>query len=332
LNTAFGTGPFQELQLVTTPIRDLLTGDTRSTLWMLTGAVGLVVLVAVINVAAILLAQLAARRREIAVRAALGAARGRLLRQLFIEALTLYVPAGIGALAVAWGSLRWLQSAIPALLPGAPLALIATPEEAASAFPDRLPVLPLTLAAPATPGRLDPANAPAVIASIEQAVAFAKAGRAGGVVTNPIQKSVLTAAGFPHPGHTEFLGELASAGHAPVMMLACPGLRVVPVTVHVALRQAVAALTTAAIIDRGRLVAEALQRDFGIAAPRLVVAGLNPHAGEDGTMGREDIEIVAPAVAALRAQGIAVRGPLPADTMFTPPSMSSVFTGISAWS
>jgi predicted permease len=127
ISAEFGTGPFQELQLVATPVLDLLTGDARFTLWMLTGAVALLLIVAVINVAAILLAQLAARRREIAVRAALGAARGRLLRQLFVEALTLYVPAGIGALAVAWGLLRWLQSAVPALLPGAPLATAAIP-------------------------------------------------------------------------------------------------------------------------------------------------------------------------------------------------------------
>ncbi|MDA0206573.1 MAG: ABC transporter permease [Acidobacteria bacterium] len=127
LNEQFGMGPFQELQLVATPILDLLTGDARSTLWMLSAAVALVLLVAAINVAAILLAQLTARRREIALRAALGAARGRLLRQLFIEALTLYVPAGMGALAVAWGLLRWLQSAVPALLPSAPLATAAIP-------------------------------------------------------------------------------------------------------------------------------------------------------------------------------------------------------------
>ncbi|PWS36943.1 4-hydroxythreonine-4-phosphate dehydrogenase PdxA [Falsiroseomonas bella] len=240
-------------------------------------------------------------------------------------ALTMGEPAGIGPeiTIAAWRAVRaagpvFFLIGDPALLPGAPLALIERPEQAADAFPEALPVLPLSLAAPAVPGRLDPRNAPAVIAAIEQAVAFARAGRAGGVVTNPIQKSVLTAAGFPHPGHTEFLGELAGTGVPPVMMLACPGLRVVPVTIHVSLKRAAAELTTAAIVTQGLVVAEALRRDFGIAAPRLVVAGLNPHAGEDGTMGREDIEIVAPAVAALRAQGIAVRGPLPADTLFTP--------------
>jgi 4-hydroxythreonine-4-phosphate dehydrogenase len=234
-------------------------------------------------------------------------------------------PAGIGPeiTLAAWRAVRaggqpFFAITDPVLLPGAPLALIDAPEQAAAAFEHALPVLPLSLAARAQPGRLDPANAPSVIASIEQAVAFAKAGRAGGVVTNPIQKSVLTAAGFPHPGHTEFLGELAGTGVPPVMMLACPGLRVVPVTIHLSLKRAAAELTTGAIVEQGRIVAAALRRDFGLAAPRLVVAGLNPHAGEDGTMGREDIEVVAPAVAALRAEGIAVRGPLPADTLFTP--------------
>jgi 4-hydroxythreonine-4-phosphate dehydrogenase len=240
-------------------------------------------------------------------------------------ALTMGEPAGIGpeiTLAV-WRAVRaagpaFFLIADPALLPGSPTTVIESPEQAAAAFPDALPILRLALSAPATAGRLDPRNAPAVIASIEQAVALTKAGRASGVVTNPIQKSVLTAAGFPHPGHTEFLGQLAGTGTTPVMMLACPGLRVVPVTIHMALKRAAAELTTATIVDQGRIVAAALQRDFGLAAPRLVVAGLNPHAGEDGTMGREDIEIVAPAVAALRAEGIAARGPLPADTLFTP--------------
>jgi 4-hydroxythreonine-4-phosphate dehydrogenase len=137
------------------------------------------------------------------------------------------------------------------------------------------------------------------------------------VVTNPIQKASLTAAGFPHPGHTEFLGELAGTGVPPVMMLACPELRVVPVTVHEALAKAIARLNPALIIETTRIVAAALKRDFGIAAPRLAIAGLNPHAGEAGTMGREEIDIIAPAVAALRAEGIDARGPMPPDTMFT---------------
>ncbi|WP_318987532.1 4-hydroxythreonine-4-phosphate dehydrogenase PdxA [Falsiroseomonas ponticola] len=240
-------------------------------------------------------------------------------------ALTMGEPAGIGGeiAAKAWWAVRAAGPAFfllgdPALVKDAPVALIEAPEQAASAFPHGLPVLPLRLAAPAVPGVLDAANAPAVIASIEQAVGFALAGRAGGVVTNPIQKSVLTAAGFPHPGHTEFLGELAGDGVPPVMMLACPGLRVVPVTVHLSLRAALGALTTELIVEHGRIVAAALRRDFGLASPRLAVAGLNPHAGEAGTMGDEDIRIVAPAVAALRALAIDARGPFPPDTLFTP--------------
>ena len=162
-----------------------------------------------------------------------------------------------------------------------------------------------------------PAHAPAVIAAIEEAVALAKSGRASGVVTNPIQKASLTAAGFPHPGHTEFLGELAGMGVPPVMMLACPELRVVPVTVHEALAKAIARLTPAMIIATSRIVDAALKRDFGLASPRLAIAGLNPHAGEAGTMGREEIDIIAPAIAALQAEGIDARGPMPPDTMFT---------------
>jgi 4-hydroxythreonine-4-phosphate dehydrogenase len=173
------------------------------------------------------------------------------------------------------------------------------------------------LAAPVVPGKPSPAHAGAVIAAIEEAVALAKAGRAAGVVTNPIQKASLTAAGFPHPGHTEFLGELAGAGVPPVMMLACPELRVVPVTVHEALAKAIARLNPVLIMETTRIVDAALKRDFGIAAPRLAIAGLNPHAGEAGTMGREEIDIIAPAIAALRAEGIDARGPMPPDTMFT---------------
>jgi 4-hydroxythreonine-4-phosphate dehydrogenase len=240
-------------------------------------------------------------------------------------ALTMGEPAGIGPeiTVAAWLATRAAGPAFfllgdPALVRGAPVEVIAAPAAAAAVFPRAVPVLPLPLAAPVQPGRPDAANAPAVIEAIARAVGLARAGEAAGVVTNPIQKAVLTAAGFPHPGHTEFLGELAGGGQKPVMMLACPGLRVVPVTVHLALKDAIARLTTQAILEHGRLVASALRRDFGIAAPRLVVSGLNPHAGEDGTMGREDIEIVAPAVAALRAEGIAARGPLPADTLFTP--------------
>ena len=232
--------------------------------------------------------------------------------------LTMGEPAGIGAEITA-GAWRVLRGSGPCLALiddagrdfGVPVARIAAPEEAGAVFAEALPILHRPLAAPVVPGKPSPAHAGAVIGAIEEAVAFAKSGRAAGVVTNPIQKASLTAAGFPHPGHTEFLGELAGTGVPPVMMLACPELRVVPVTVHEALAKAIARLNPALIMETTRIVDAALKRDFGIAAPRLAIAGLNPHAGEAGTMGREEIDIVAPAIAALRAEGM---GP---DTMFT---------------
>ncbi|WP_135466698.1 4-hydroxythreonine-4-phosphate dehydrogenase PdxA [Crenalkalicoccus roseus] len=239
-------------------------------------------------------------------------------------ALTMGEPAGIGA-EIAAGAWRALRAEGPAFfligdaerVPGVPARRIAAPEEAAAAFAEALPVLHRPLPRPSVPGRPDPANAPAVIAAIEEAVALARAGRAAGVVTNPIQKGALYAAGFAHPGHTEFLADLAGTGVPPVMLLACPGLRTVPVTVHEPLARAIARLTPGMIVQAARTTHAALIRDFGIAAPRLAVAGLNPHAGEEGALGTEERDIVAPAVAALRAEGIAARGPLPPDTMFT---------------
>ncbi len=238
--------------------------------------------------------------------------------------MTMGEPAGIGAeiAAGAWAALRGGGAAFFLIddatrFAGIPVRVITAPEEAPAVFAEALPVLHHPLPCPATPGHPNPAHAPAVIASIETAVALAKAGRAAGVVTNPIQKSVLTAAGFAHPGHTEFLGERAGTGVPPVMMLACPALRVVPVTVHEPLRRAIARLTTAMIVETARITHAALVADFGIAAPRLAVAGLNPHAGEAGTLGHEDAAIVAPAVAALRGFGIDACGPMPPDTMFT---------------
>jgi 4-hydroxythreonine-4-phosphate dehydrogenase len=196
---------------------------------------------------------------------------------------------------------------------------VASPAEAPSVFADALPVLTVPLPQTAVAGKPDPVNAPATIASIERAAGLAMSGEAGAIVTNPIQKSTLAQAGFPHPGHTEFLATLAACG-APVptvaMMLACRSLRVVPVTIHMALRQVFAELTTERIVSIGAIAAEALQRDFGIARPRIAVAGLNPHAGEAGTMGTEELAIIAPAIARLRDQGIDASGPWPPDTMF----------------
>ena len=197
-----------------------------------------------------------------------------------------------------------------------PIRPIAAPSEAAAVFADALPVLPLGAATAAAPGRPDAADARLVIGAIDRAVADVRAGRAAAVVTNPINKDALYRAGFRHPGHTEYLAELAGIEGEAVMMLASPQLRVVPVTIHLALRQAVERLSGAAIARAGRVTHAALRRYFGVAAPVLAVAGLNPHAGEAGSLGREDIEIVAPAVAVLRAEGIDARGPLAADTMF----------------
>jgi 4-hydroxythreonine-4-phosphate dehydrogenase len=150
-------------------------------------------------------------------------------------------------------------------------------------------------------------------------VSDVQAGHAMAVVTNPLAKSVLYQAGFKHPGHTEFLAELAAHDGIvprPVMMLWSTTLAVVPVTIHVALREAVAQLTTRDIVETGRIIARDLRDRFGIQRPRIAVSGLNPHAGEDGSLGLEDRDIIAPAVAQLRKDGIDARGPLPADTMF----------------
>src|SRR5450432_1494960 len=192
-------------------------------------------------------------------------------------------------------------------------------EDAAAAFADALPVVATGHAATARPGRPDDSSATAAVASIRQAVGDVVAGRASAVVTNPIAKSVLYRAGFPHPGHTEFLAELAAAGaHTPqpVMLLWSPVLAVVPVTIHLSLRDAIAQLSSELIVTTARIVAADLKSRFGLARPRLAISGLNPHAGEDGSLGTEDRDIVAPAIEILRGDGIEVRGPLPADTMF----------------
>ncbi|MGX1741807.1 4-hydroxythreonine-4-phosphate dehydrogenase PdxA [Bosea sp. NPDC055353] len=191
---------------------------------------------------------------------------------------------------------------------------------AGAAFADALPVIPLESGAgTVVPGKPDPATAASTIASIDQAVAATYAGEAAGVVTNPIAKSVLYKAGFKHPGHTEYLAHLAARGGAaprPVMMLWCEELAVVPVTIHEPLRRVPELLTTALIVETGRIVAAELRSRFGITQPRLAISGLNPHAGENGTMGHEDEAVVAPAIAQLKAEGIDARGPYPADTMF----------------
>ena len=197
-----------------------------------------------------------------------------------------------------------------------PIVALGTVSEARAVFAQALPVLPIGGRVRAGPGRPEPADAPFVIRAIEMAVADARAGHAAAVVTNPISKNVLYRAGFRHPGHTELLAELAGTGDEPVMMLAGPQLRVVPVTIHLALREAVEKLSAPAIVHAARVAHAALVRDFGIAVPVIAIAGLNPHAGEGGALGREDIEIIAPAIATLRQEGIDARGPLAADAMF----------------
>ena len=197
----------------------------------------------------------------------------------------------------------------------------APPAQASAAFATALPVVPLKASVIGAPGLPDPQDAPATLEAIERGVMLVRSGQASGLVTNPIAKNVLYKAGFHHPGHTEWLGELAerewnTGPLRPVMLIWSDLLAVVPVTIHLALTRAIAELTTQAIVETARITAHDYRTRFGVAAPRLAIAGLNPHAGENGTMGREDIDIVAPAVAQLQAQGIDARGPLPPDTMF----------------
>jgi 4-hydroxythreonine-4-phosphate dehydrogenase len=250
-------------------------------------------------------------------------------------ALTLGEPAGIGpdlTLAV-WrrrveldlppfylvGETDFLRSRGRVLGLDVPFVVVA-PEEAPAAFQRALPVAPLGMAVTAAPGKPDASSAPAAIASIRRAVADVLAGRAAAVVTNPVAKNVLYRSGFAEPGHTEFLAKLAAEATGkpvhPVMMLWSAELAVVPVTIHLPLRDVVSRLTTELIVETGRIVARDLSTRFGIARPRIAVAGLNPHAGEEGALGEEDATIVAPAVTHLRAEGIDAIGPLPADTLF----------------
>lgn len=194
---------------------------------------------------------------------------------------------------------------------------VVTPATAEAAFRTALPVVALENRFVDRPGQPGPDNAAGVIEAIEKAFGDVAAGRADALVTLPIAKKPLYDAGFGFPGHTEFLGHLAGDAR-PVMMLAGPELRAVPVTIHIALAEVAKVLTTAMIVETAAITARDLATRFGIASPRLAISGLNPHAGEDGAMGREDIEIIRPAVEQLRSAGIDARGPLPADTMFHP--------------
>ena len=198
-----------------------------------------------------------------------------------------------------------------------PVEAITNASAAADVFARALPVLTPThpLSSPVALGTPVQSAASATIGAIDQAVALVKAGKASGVVTNPIHKAGLTGAGFKYPGHTEYLGHLAGDVDT-VMMLAVEGLRVVPVTIHVAVKDVAATLTEQMIFRCGMITAMALRAEFGIAHPRLVVAALNPHAGEKGNMGDEEHHIIAPAIAKLRSEGVDASGPHPADTLF----------------
>jgi len=251
--------------------------------------------------------------------------------------LTLGEPAGIGPdLAIAVWRRRFTLDLPPfyvladleffaqrAKLTGPPIALQASePAEASAMFATALPIVDIGMAVTAKPGHPDATSAPAAIASIRLGVRHVLTGEAAAIVTNPVAKNVLYRSGFTEPGHTEYLARLAAETtgepRRPVMMLWSPELAVVPVTIHLPLAQVPGALDTDLIVETGRITAHDLARRFRIADPRIAVAGLNPHAGEDGAMGDEDRAIVRPAVDILKRLGIAARGPLPADTMFHP--------------
>jgi 4-hydroxythreonine-4-phosphate dehydrogenase len=250
-------------------------------------------------------------------------------------ALTIGEPAGIGPDIVLSAWRRRDELALPAFYLLADPRFVARraaqlgidvpiravePAAAASTFATALPVVAIEAGITAEPGRPDASSAPAAIAAIRRAVADVVAGRACAMVTNPVAKSVLYRSGFAEPGHTEFLarlvGEITGIPAQPVMMLWSPELAVVPVTIHLPLSAVPARLSTDLIVETGRIVARDLAARFGIARARLAIAGLNPHAGEEGALGEEDRTIVAPAVAQLKAEGIDARGPRPADTMF----------------
>jgi 4-hydroxythreonine-4-phosphate dehydrogenase len=243
-------------------------------------------------------------------------------------ALTMGDPAGIGPeIALkAWAALRdelalvivadaGLMSETAGRL-GLRSVAVAGPDEAAAGMPGGLPVLDQPLATPARPGRPDGTNAPATVAAIERAVSMVQTGKALAVVTNPVSKQVLAeGAGFAFPGHTEFLAHLGGVDRV-VMMLAAPELRVVPVTIHIALADVPSRLTPDLLDSTLRITDAALRTDFGIAAPRIAVAGLNPHAGEGGLMGHQEATLIVPVLDRLRAGGLHLSGPHAADSMF----------------
>jgi 4-hydroxythreonine-4-phosphate dehydrogenase len=250
-------------------------------------------------------------------------------------ALTLGDPAGIGPditlLAFAARSRETIPPFVllgdPAVLAArakslglsVPIATVASASEAPGLFAGALPVLPIEVRGPVVAGAPSQAAMVAVKHAIERAAALARSGEARAVVTNPVSKSHLYQAGFPFPGHTEYLAALAAGGGVPplpVMMLVAGPFKVVPVTIHIPLKDVPRSLTSALILETIKVTEADLRRFFGYARPRLALSGLNPHAGEDGSLGREELEIIAPAIEAARALGLDVSGPYPADTLF----------------
>ena len=250
--------------------------------------------------------------------------------------VTMGDPAGVGPeiIAKAWPVLATPPGPLAPVTPfavigdgdvlaalGAPVQQIFSPSEAVSVFGRAIPVLHHPAPAPVTPGQPDPRNAAAVADWIERAVDLVISGEGSGVVTAPIAKAPMYASGFRFPGHTEFIAELTadmpfSGTRGPVMMLTAKDLRACLVTIHVAIDQLPELVTAERVMRVARVVHESMKRDFGIQAPRLAMAALNPHAGEGGSIGLQEIEVLRPAAAALRAEGLNITDPLPADTLF----------------
>lgn len=244
-------------------------------------------------------------------------------------AVTMGDPAGVGPgiTGAAWTKLRdqvehaFFVIGAPKLYEGrVPIHPIADPGEACEVFSKALPVLPLPGVPRIEPGKPDADAATAILTSIEQATESCLSSAVAGMVTNPINKALLYGAGFRHPGHTEFVAALCDAvcetPSRPVMLLTGGGLRVALATIHVPLKDVPDLLDTIKLVELGKTVAEAMRQDFAIPAPRLAFTGLNPHAGEDGTIGREEIDIINPAGANLREQGIDISDARSGDTVF----------------
>jgi len=240
-------------------------------------------------------------------------------------AVTMGDPSGIGPELIHKSWLARHQHDIPSffaiadpdLFDPAETAVLERPEDSLLVFKDKLPVFPLHLNKEARPGQPAPENSNVILEAIRTAHHFASEGKAAALVTAPVNKHILYDVGFTHPGQTEYLAELCHiAVEDTVMMLAAPQLRVIPLTIHIPLKDVASSITHDLILSRARTVLKALQRDFDIATPRLAVCGLNPHAGEDGHIGQEEENIIIPALNVLREQGFNVTGPLSADTLF----------------